>query len=145
MEVGGFRILCYNFLMTSTEGEAIEVIPGVMDLFSKVGISVDAFNVWNPNSMRATNGRFAELEPTQHYGEYFQDQDKLYSAKGKLGLFDAIMQRSNPEAVAAFDRLVDEFNADLPRIKEQGDNKTVQTFLRRAHELQEKLPDTKAT
>lgn len=48
------------------------------------------------------------------------------------------MGRSNPETVAAFDRLVDEFNANLAQIKERKDSKEVQTFLERVKDLKKK-------
>ena len=121
--------------------ETIEILPGIVHEFSESGISSDVFNVWTPSSMLATMGDFTELKPIRHYGEYFTDQDAMYRAKGKPGLFDAVMQRSNPEAVAVFDRLVDEFNADLPRIKQEGDNEAVQAFFRRAAELRDKPQD----
>lgn len=59
----------------------------------------------------------------------------MYQKAGKPGLFDAVMQRSNPKSVAAFDKLVDAFNSDLARIKAEQDNKAVQEYFRRASEL----------
>lgn len=118
-----------------------EIIPGVRDSFSKTGISLDAGNVWVGNSMAASTGNFDKLKPVRHYEEYFRGQDLLYQDVGKPGLLEAVMRRSNPKAVAAFDQLVDEFNADLERIKNEKDNGAVQAFFRRQAELQDRLPE----
>jgi len=45
------------------------------------------------------------------------------------------MELSDPASVAAFDQLVDEFNADLERIKREKDFEAAQRFDNRAHEL----------
>lgn len=124
-----------------TEGLSVEIMPGEYATFSETGINTDVYNAWLPSSMGATIGDFKELKSVRHYGEYFKDQDAKHKEKGKTGLFEAVMQRSNPATVAVFDQLVDEFNTDLPRIKAEKDNETVQTFFRRAVELREKTPD----
>ena len=48
---------------------------------------------------------------------------------------DYVMELSDPEAVAAYDQLVDEFNADLERIKTEQDFAAAKDFARRAKEL----------
>lgn len=130
----------YNTDMAENEPD-IEIIPGVRYPFTESGIASDAFNAWMPMSFTAVLGNFDELKPVKHYGEYFQDQDRKYEEAGKPGLFEAIMERSNPAGVAEFDQLVDEFNADLPRIVEQKDGEAIQTLIRRAGELRDSKPN----
>lgn len=126
-------------MQESRPGE--EIIPGVQHSFSKTGLSLDVGNVWTPTSMTAYMGGFYRLKPVRHYAEYFKEQDLMYQKEGKPGLLDAVMKRSNPEAVAVFDRLVDEFNGDLARIKAEQDNSAVQRYFKRASELID--PDSK--
>lgn len=130
----------YNTDMAENE-LGIEIIPGVRYPFTESGIASDAFNAWMSMSFTAVLGNFDELKPVKHYGEYFQDQDREYEKVGKPGLFEAIMESSNPEGIAAFDQLVDEFNSDLPRIVEQKDGQAIQTFFRRAGELKDSKPN----
>lgn len=119
----------------------VEVVSGVMDLFSKTGLSVDVGNVWVAISMQAQMGKFEELKPARHYSEYFAEQEAKFKERGK-GLLEATMKLSNPKSVEAFDKLVDEFNEDLPRIIREKDNETVQEFFHRAGQLiREKLPE----
>lgn len=113
----------------------VEVIAGTTFPFNERGITGDSLNAWMPNSMRGDLRNFDELAPVEHYGEYFQRKDQQYTEAGKPGLFQGIMEKSNPEGVAEFDKLVDEFNVDLPRIKEERDGEAVQEFFRRAGEL----------
>ncbi len=128
-------------MQESSAGE--EIIPGVQHSFSEeTGLSLDVVNVWMSTSMVAHIGDFDKLKPVRHYAEYFKEQDLMYQKAGKHGLFDAVMKRSNPKAVAAFDEIVDEYNADLPRIKLEQDKDAVQEYFRRAGELRDKLPDS---
>lgn len=115
----------------------VEVIPGVTFSFTKRGITADSLNTWLPNSMRVSMGKFEELTPVKHYGEYLEDLDRRYAERGKPGLAEAIMQRSNPRGVADFDKLVDEFNVDLSRIVRERDNGAVQEFFRRSGDLKD--------
>jgi len=81
----------------------------------------DAFNAW------PIYRPIQRLCPVEHYENYLcrtSPQSKDY-----------IMSISDPEAVAAFDRLVDEFNADVERIKQQNDEATKDRFVQRAKEL----------
>ncbi len=121
-----------------SEGQPIEIIPGVKSVFTETGIDGDVINAWMIDYTRALLGRFDALVPVQHYGEYFREQDQIYEKIGKPGLFEATMESSNPETVAAFDRLVDEFNANLAQIKERKDSKEVQAFLERVKDLKKK-------
>lgn len=113
-----------------------EIIPGIQHSFSEEsGLSLDVLNVWMGTSVTAHIGGFDRLKPVRHYAEYFEEQDFMYQKVGKHGLFDAVMKRSSPKAVAAFDQIVDEYNADLTRIKSEKDNSAVQGYFKRASEL----------
>jgi len=119
-----------------------EIIPGVPACFSKTGLETDVLNAsWVSNLMNSAIGNYGRLKPVPHYREYFEKQDRIYEAAGKPGLLSAVMQKSDPRAVAAFDKLTDEFNASLDRIITDEDNDAVQGFLRRVSELRDKLPD----
>ena len=123
----------------------VEIIPSVRVVFSETGIDPDVMNAWVPNSIAAGIGLFDRLKPVRHYADYFRDQGAKYEAAGQPGLFNAVMQKSNLETVVAFDKLVDEFNADLPRIVQSRDNEAVQVFFRRTDELKYKPVDTQDT
>lgn len=131
----------YNCSMAEAERE-IEVAPGIKFNFTRRGITDDAFNAWLPDSMLAMMGNFDEVVPVRHYEEYLQYKDEQYKQAGKPGLYEGVMAKSNPDGIAEFDQLVDEFNADLPKIKEQRDNEAVQAFYRRAGELKMKGDET---
>lgn len=120
----------------------VEIIPGVTTHFSETGLDTDVLNAsWISNSMYSVMGIFDRLKPVPHYREYFEEQDRVYEAVGKPELLGAVMGQSDPNAVAAFDRLADEFNSALPRIIAEKDNATVQLFLSRVSGLKDKLPD----
>lgn len=123
--------------MAENEPE-VKVFPGVTDGLDGTGITPDASNVWMNPSLKASSGHFDEIEPVKHYAEHYQDKDRFYQEHGKPGLLKAVMAGSNPEVVAAFDQLVDEFNTDLPRIIEQRDGVAVQGFLKRSTTLNPK-------
>ena len=96
----------------------------------------DRFNVWylawhcyNPKDTQ-------KLEPLPHYQQSmeeatFSNGEHRYSPEG----IEYVMQLSDAEAVAAFDQLVDEYNADLERIKTEQDFAAAHEFARRAKEL----------
>lgn len=120
----------------------VEIIPDVTTHFSETGLDTDVLNAsWISNSMNSAMGKFDRLKPAPHYRKYFEEQDRVYEAVGKPGLLGAVMEHSNPKAVAAFDRLADEFNSALPQIIAEKDNVTVQLFLSRVNRLKDKLPD----
>lgn len=118
-----------------------ELIPGVPAAFSKTGLWSDATNSMIPAHMQAANGNWEEIKPVMHYQEFYESQDANYERGGKPGFSAAIMAKSNPTGVAAFDKIVDELNSDLPRIKEQKDKEAIREYIVRAMELNRKLPD----
>ncbi len=50
-------------------------------------------------------------------------------------VYEIIKQRSDPEAVAALDQLIDEFKANIKRIIQKQDKKALQKFIDRAEQL----------
>lgn len=46
-----------------------------------------------------------------------------------------IMELSDPKQVVKYDQLIDEFNAELPRIKQEQDLKSLENYYKRALEL----------
>ena len=72
------------------------------------------------------NQRFS-VKPLPHYGEYFSQRLGTTMADVQL-----IMELSDPEAVANFDALVDEYNADVERINTEQDWAILETYQTRA-------------
>lgn len=107
-------------------------------VLGETGLDRDSINAWMLARMQSVNGKFDEIQPVLHYGQYFQQQDRKWAEAGKPGLFKATMEASNPDAVAAFDQLVDEFNADLPRIKAEKDGEIIKGFVDRYMALHQK-------
>lgn len=129
----------YNCAMAGKELEDISkrVVLG------PTGLDQDYINAWLLARMKASNGNFDEIQPVLHYGEYFQKKDQQFEATGRPGLLKATMAASNPDTVAVSDQLVDEFNADLPRIKEARDGTIIRAFVDRYLALQK--PTEEAT
>lgn len=67
-----------------------------------------------------------------HYAEYAQRENDE-----EPEVYELIIKRSDSESVAAFDKLVDEFNADFPRIIQGKDKEAIQKFVERAKQLVE--------
>lgn len=91
-------------------------------------LDVDYLNVWTSlrnrlELIKRDSLDFQSLPPALHYEKYLQQypEDVEY-----------IMKLSDPEAVAAMDRLVDEYNADLERIRREKDFVAVGGFVARA-------------
>ncbi len=59
-----------------------------------------------------------------HYAQYAQKENEE-----EPEVYELIMKRSDPEAVAALDNLVDEFNADFPRMLREQDKESVKKFV----------------
>lgn len=95
----------------------------------------DAINVWGSLSfvLPGLSQTWDRVTPRRHYKEYVMESDKKNNENQKYA--DFVMERSDPQAVAAFDALVDEFNADLERIKREKDYNALKNFLARAKEL----------
>lgn len=95
----------------------------------------DAMNVWVVlgYAVPAVPMTLERLKPVRHYQEYVEGIDQKF---GENGVYAAmIMQRSDPQTVAAFDALAVEFNADLERIKREKDFVTAKQYLEKAKEL----------
>lgn len=95
----------------------------------------DSMNVWNSLAyvMPAVPQSLDKAKPRRHYRDYTAEIDQSHGENGEY--VEMIMQRSAPEAVSAFDALVDEFNADLDRIKLERDFEAIKRFVNKAKEL----------
>lgn len=106
---------------------------------SGVGLYRDVMNIWTPLPMCVDGDSIdddflTELQPLPHYAEYIGA--KQYTPAE----IDYIFQKSSLEAIAEFDTLIDEYNADLERIKRARDGKKIMEFVDRAKALFKKSP-----
>lgn len=83
-----------------------------------------------------------EPEPFKHYDEYFQGRDKFYASLGQPGFHKAVMERSNPETVAAYNKIVDELNAALPGLIQAEDRDGILALYKKAEALKKKPAET---
>lgn len=95
----------------------------------------DAMNVWQNLGyvMPALPQSMEKIKPRKHYEEYIRENDAKSNEDGEYTTM--VMAKSDPAAVAEFDALVDEFNADLERIKREKDYAALQRFIARAKEI----------
>ena len=119
---------------------SVEVIPGVKAQITTTGLSEDVFNAWGATGY-ADIDMFEEITPIETYEQYLTASSLKHQEAGQPGLFDAVMERSNPKAVIEFNKVVAEFNQDLARIKQDKDAMAVRGYLERAMVLKEKLPE----
>ena len=94
-------------------------------MFAHARLDHDVYNVWHklPFNEEQWHG---PIEPLQHYVERIERDAKNAAL---------IRQLSDPEAVKAYDQLVDEFNASLPEINKTKDFDTIRKFWDRARKL----------
>lgn len=108
-------------------------------------LDIDAINVWirlgSVETLKKIGDKYLPtLPPLPHYEEYIREAN-LRNAKTDKGrahgeaFITLIMERSDPEAIAAFDKLVDEFNADFERMKREKDYQAMEDFARRGDAL----------
>lgn len=92
-------------------------------MFSKSKkLYMDVMNVWY--------GISAAIEPGQKPKQALHYQEYLQRAKVYPEIIEYIMKRSEPEAVAAFDRIVDDFNVALERFNpEDKDTEALRKFV----------------
>lgn len=86
----------------------------VDEKFGKDGrLDEDAINAWPMMIPEKPSELFWEiLKPIEKYKDYLIMQYDKAS-------FDYVISKSDPEAILELDRLIDEFNADFERIKEE--------------------------
>lgn len=96
--------------------------------FKKNNINIDALNAWAYMSIRISlpNG-LKKIDPVPHYEEYFR---KHYPGCAKY-----IIERTSKESMNEFNRLADEFNKDLERIKKENDIQTIRDYLNKIQKL----------
>ena len=96
----------------------------------------DSYNVWARVNWCTTPEDTEKLKPLPHYK---QNMEEAKSSNGQNRYpqeeIEYVMQLSDPASVVAFDQLVDDFNADLERIKREKDFAAAQRFHKKAHEL----------
>ena len=94
-------------------------------MFTHAKLDHDTYNVWHKLPLNEKQWK-GPIEPLQHYEERI---------RRAANLSDLILQLSDPEAVAAYNRLVDEFNAALPEINRKKYFETTRNFWERARKL----------
>lgn len=90
----------------------------------------DMFNVWVLLGFTPPE-EIETITPLSYYRQYMEERKRSYSQ----GEINYVMELSDPGAIADFDRLVDEFNSDLERIKRDKDVATIKKFQQKASEL----------
>ena len=119
-------------LESNSDSQPITISPIIQSEFARgKKLTADAGNIWQTVSMwfRAkTRGETQPpLEPCEHYEEYIRHTSTPEEA-------DWIMDQSDQEAVAAFNQIVDDFNARLEELIE-GDISDAQIYINRYLEL----------
>ena len=96
----------------------------------------DSYNMWTRANWCEAPEDVEMLTPLPHYK---QNMEEAQASDGKSRYpqeeIEYVVQLSDPASVAAFDQLIDEFNADLERIKREKDFAAAKRFAERAHEL----------
>lgn len=95
----------------------------------RLKINLDYTNAWAYLVYVLDQKCIEDLEPIRLYEEYFRSKPR----ERKEVVY--IMSMSDPEAVAALDRAVTEFNTDLDRIKQEEDWEAVENFIAKIKKL----------
>ena len=66
------------------------------------------------------------LQPVAHYEDFLRSESHPLQ-----GMVEYVLSKSDPEAVRVFDSIVDEYNADLPRIIRERDARAVTRYTER--------------
>jgi len=89
----------------------------------------DSYNMWTRANWCELPEDTGRLSPLSHYR---QNMEEAKSSDGQSRYpqpeIEYVMELSGPASVAAFDHVVDEFNADLERIKREKDFCCCQAF-----------------
>lgn len=106
---------------------------------SGAGLYRDVMNIWAPlpmfvNGDSIDDDFLADITPLPRYAEYIHARQYKYTPAE----IDYIFQKSAPKAIVKFDALIDEYNADLERIRMEKDGKKIHEFVKRAEALFEK-------
>jgi hypothetical protein len=102
----------------------------VVEELKKHKLFHDAVNSLGLLAALPTEINIEEVMPLEHYEEYLLRQEEKFP-----GQYELVMSLSDPAAVAAFNALIDEFNADLTRIKREKDYATCENFVRKLVKL----------
>ena len=103
------------------------------------GLFRDVINIWAPLPMCVDGDSIddeflEEIKPLPHYEEYI---GRRHYSPAEV---DYIFQKSSLEAITKFDALIDEYNADLARIKKEKNGRKIMEFVSRAEALFAKPP-----
>jgi hypothetical protein len=98
----------------------------IKSMFTHAKLNHDYYNVWHKLPFNEEQWH-EPIQPFQHYAELVRIRDAQHA--------DLVIQLSDPEAVAAYDKLVDEFNAVLPEINRIKDFGTIKNFWEKARKL----------
>ena len=99
-------------------------------MFKTARLDSDTCNDWAKGIAGVDEpGWLDVLNPKQHYAE------RAIAHGGDSEMTKLTLQLSDPEAVAEYDQIVDEFNADLERIRREMDQETVKKFWKKATDL----------
>lgn len=104
----------------------------------------DVINFWVESITYSTPPK-----PIPHYIQSYEKSEKdINDIREKMGAKEAayyeiyyparlkrIIELSDPEQIKKYDKLVDEFDTDLERIKEENDAESLQKFYARAQEI----------
>lgn len=78
-------------------------------------------------AVQIDNGRALQrLKPQKTYEEELRDK---MTREGKENLIQTILTQSKPDAIAEYNRLVAEYNQQLPRVQKEQDTGTVKLFV----------------
>ncbi len=90
------------------------------------GLSADYINAYAYIDALLRDMELEKIKPVKTYREYLMNTPEYYHHT---------MELSDDKAIAELDRLVNEFNSDVERIKREKDANTVRNFIRSVNDL----------
>ncbi|MDO8452589.1 MAG: hypothetical protein Q7S79_02450 [bacterium] len=127
-----------------TEETAGGQIPKSYDVFTPTGLVYDSTNAWSRSILEVDMGDFDLLEEVPTYKDYIKKRAVQYE-ESNPGFFEAVLAKSDPLAIAAFDEIARKYNEDLPRTREAKDTDRVLKLKRDMEALAQKLPEEDTT
>ena len=103
--------------------------------FTSTGLNEDVMNALDYGAVLLNSGYpFEDMPFVQTYQKYFETHTLIEGADPKE-ITRYIMERSDPEAVKNFDAVVQEFNDDLPRVRQDDDKIAFIHFYNNIHAI----------
>ena len=91
----------------------------------------DVLNLWMPMLLMSNSVKSLDcLRPIGHYEDYLQEIELNYP-----GIYDYVMSLSDIAFVTAFNKLIDQFNDDIARIKAEQDFDAIKKYVHKAREI----------